>query len=307
VLAFLVQPVFCRARYREGASIGPTSHQANLARISVPHEVIVLKKNGELCSTVVGIHNRKIVIVDNFFGFASAPIIVLIVGHENEPFIFKSSFVNRRVHVWQFRGLVSVQANLAPHCDPYSSSFPRVGVVVIPRHLFSELYMGNLLLDYPHIRPLVLLGLPLDSIDVVLSGPSLSLSDWKLSGGISSLFLGRFSQGTSISPAAFDLRQCLSADYGLPVDSGTGESSYQDAKNRQNDHPTFKNREWLAHSLLFVVIGVLGISFGVYFSYIYRGRWFNVFFLGLLTSGFVSFVHGTVLFIGGTLRLRPVP
>lgn len=95
--------------------------------------------------------------------------------------------------------------------------------------------------------------------------------------------------------------QRLRANLGLPVDSPASESSYKDGQNRQNNHPAFKNRKWLA--FFSVGIGVFGIALGVYLSYISRADWRRLgCWFGVLVVSFCLFVHGVCVLMGYALK-----
>jgi hypothetical protein len=75
----------------------------------------------------------------------------------------------------------------------------------------------------------------------------------------------------SLLATVLNFHKRLSANLSLPVDSPASEPSDQDTYDGQSNRQAFKNRKWFA--FLSIVVGVLGIVFGVYFSYICRANW----------------------------------
>ena len=123
---------------------------------------------------------------------------------------------------------------------------------------------------------------------------------------VAGLDIGGHSEAMCISSTLPNFLQRSRANPGLPVDSPSSQTGNCDTKNRQNHHPTFKNSHWLAFSLLYICMGIVGISLGVYFGYVQRNSLFGLGGLFTTAFGFAIFVHGVIMLFGYTLKQRPV-
>jgi hypothetical protein len=60
--------------YADGRDASSSSKKANRAGIGVSTGIVVLKKCNEFRSGVVSVHHLKVILSDQFFGFAGGPI-----------------------------------------------------------------------------------------------------------------------------------------------------------------------------------------------------------------------------------------